>query len=51
MGRKEFYDRLEELKLIKQKVNLENVKDLKTSKEEKLFNRNSKKIELSDQIM
>lgn len=51
MGRKEFYDRLEELKLIKQKANLENVKDQKAKKEDKLFNPIEKRVELSNQMM
>ncbi len=50
MGRKEFYDRLEELNLIKQKANLDLLKRSEI-KEDKLFKINKKRKELSNQNM
>lgn len=50
MGRKEFYDRLEELNLIKQKANLDSNKNSKV-KEDKLFKIKLKRKELSKQTM
>lgn len=48
MGRKEFYDRLEELNLIKQKANLKTNKASEL-KEDKLFKAIKKRKELSKQ--